>query len=314
MRTTTVSHLVLTAIILGGAAGACSSDESPAPPPQVAGTGGRGAGGRGPGTGGSVGGGTGGSPVTGGSTGSVGGSGGSASGGATGSGGSSVDASGDDTAPVDDAAPTEAGEEVPPAPLCGVPPTSGVGDDGLIDNFDDMNADILARDGRMGSWWMSINSTATVTGMPVGGPILSVTGGRTGRALHVVGSEMSDTGWGVSVTATIVADGMNGCYDVGPYKSLKIALKGKVGTKVFVSLLTAPVRAVKETAGHYRREITLTANFVETTIRFTPDLMQGWGSPPPLDVTKVYGVDISPVITPMSKDFDFWVDDLAFAK
>lgn len=309
MRTTSVSHLVLAALILVGGA-SCGSEESaaPTPPAGTGGAGGRGSGGRGPESGGSTG--TGGT-ATGGSS----GSGGTvvATGGTTGSGGSAIDATSNDTAPIDDAAPTETGEEVPPAPLCSGT-VGAVGDDGVIDNFDDMNAEILARDGRTGSWWMSINATATVTGMPVGGPILSVTGGRTGRALHVVGSEMSDTGWGVSVTATLVADGMTGCYDVGPYKSLKVALKGKVGTKVYVSLLTAPVRAVKDTAGHYRREITLTANFVETTIRFMPDLMQGWGSPPPLDLARVYGVDISPVITPTTKDFDFWVDDLAFAK
>ena len=118
----------------------------------------------------------------------------------------------------------------------------------------------------------------------------------------------------MGVTGSVVADPVSGCYDVTQYKSLKIALKGKVGSKVFVSLMTAPVRAVKDIAGHYRREVTLTAAFVEHTIRFSPDLMPGWGAPPPLDLTKVFGVDISPVISPTALDFDFWVDDLAFAK
>jgi hypothetical protein len=309
MRTMPVSHLVLAVLILVGGL-ACGDEKGGG---TVTGTGGSpGTGGRPRGSGGSGGQ----TPGTGGISASGGSGGATASGGTTGSGGSpEVDATGGgDTIPGDDGGGiTETGEEVPAAPLCSST-TGGIGDDGLIDNFEDTNADILARDGRMGSWWMSINASTMVTGMPVGGPILSVAGGRTGKALHIVGKETEAMGWGVSVTATVVADGMTGCYDVNQYKSLKVALKGKVGTKVYVSLLTAPVRAVKETAGHYRREVTLTAAFVEHTIRFTPDFMQGWGAPPPLDLTKVYGVDVSPVITATALDFDFWVDDLAFAK
>ena len=171
MRTMPVSHLVLAAVILVGG-GACGDEEGGGG--TVNGTGGSpGAGGR-RGSGGSGGqtSGTGGTSASGGSGGAT------ASGGTTGSGGSpEVDAiGGSDTTPGDDGAITETGEEVPAAPLCSST-TGGIGDDGLIDNFDDTNPEILARDARMGGWWVSPGPTATVTNITsAGGPPMNVAG------------------------------------------------------------------------------------------------------------------------------------------
>ena len=314
-----VTYLMLaafSAVVAPAMMAGCRSDDPGAAPIDVApagkggnsGTGGRrapsGTGGD-SGSGGSAGSGSGGSVSPPASSGGAGG-------GNLGSGGAS---SSDGSTPSDDTGPAaETAEEAPVAPLC-LNTVVAMGTDGLVDDFEDMDASTLMRDGRAGSWWLSISESTMVTGVMAPGPPVAVTGGQRGKALHVAGADTMANGWGVSLTASLLPEGKMGCYDVTKYTAVKLGMKGKAGSKVWVHLMTTPVVPLAEggMGGHKRFQVTLTPMFRDITIKFT-DFMDGWGQQLPLDITKVFAIDISPVIGVGATDFDFWVDNVGFVK
>ncbi|MDF3069860.1 MAG: hypothetical protein K0R38_5461 [Polyangiaceae bacterium] len=179
----------------------------------------------------------------------------------------------------------------------------------LIDDFDDGNADIMAVDGRMGGWYLSTDGTGT--GMPAAGAILPIEGGKTGKGLHLTGAGFKT--WGVSLGAA-VANNLTGCYDASKFTGVTVDLKGT--GSVFVTVLTAAVRDAPEgQRNHYKKQVTLTAEWTTTTVAFG-EMTQpgGWGLIVPFDAKKIYGIDISPVqaTAPATTDYDYWVDNLSF--
>ncbi len=179
----------------------------------------------------------------------------------------------------------------------------------LIDDFEDGNADIMAVDGRMGGWYLSTDGTGT--GMPAAGATLPVDGGKTGKGLHLTGTGFKT--WGVSLGAA-VANNLTGCYDASKFTGVTVDLKGTGA--VFVTLLTAAVRDAPEgQRNHYKKQVTLTADWTTTTVSFS-ELTQpgGWGMIVPFEAAKIYGIDISPVqaTAPATTDYDYWVDNLSF--
>lgn len=187
----------------------------------------------------------------------------------------------------------------------------GTGTPLLIDDFEDGNADIMAVDGRMGGWFLSTDTTATATATPPKGAVLPVDGGKTGKGLHLTG--MGFASWGVSLGAA-VANNLTGCYDASKMTGLTVDLKGT--GKVYVSVLTAGVRdAAEGMRNHYKKEVTLTADWTNVSIAFS-ELAQlgGWGTMVPFEAGKIYGIDISPVqaTAPATTDYDYWIDNLSF--
>lgn len=177
----------------------------------------------------------------------------------------------------------------------------------LIDDFEDGNADVTAIDGRIGGWYLSTDMTGSTT--PKAGAPVPETGGMPGKAVHVTGSGL--TSWGASLSASITP--AMGCYDAGKFTGLTVMLKG-TGT-VWVSVLTAAVRAAPEgMRNHFKKQVTLTAEWTPVTITFS-ELTQpgGWGVIVPFDATKVYGIDFGPLTAPPTPTtYDFWVDNLSF--
>ncbi len=179
----------------------------------------------------------------------------------------------------------------------------------LIDDLEDGNADIMAVDGRMGGWYLSTDGTGTVT--PSAGAPVPEAGGMPGKALHVKG--MGLTKWGASLSAALANNTM-GCYDASKFTGLSMSLKGTGA--VFVSVYTAAVRDAPEgMRNHYKKLVTLTPDWSTVTVSFA-ELTQpgGWGLMVPFDVTKIYGVDVSPVqaTPPATTDYDYWIDNLSF--
>jgi hypothetical protein len=193
---------------------------------------------------------------------------------------------------------------------CGMT-TAGTGTPLLIDDFEDGNADIMAVDGRMGGWFLSTDGTATATSTPAKGAVLPVDGGKTGKGLHLTG--MGFSSWGVSLGAA-VANNLTGCYDAGKMTGITVDLKGT--GSVFVTVLTAAVRdAAEGMRNHYKKQVTLTADWTTVTVAFS-ELTQpgGWGTIVPFEASKIYGIDISPVqaTAPATTDYDYWIDNLSF--
>jgi Carbohydrate binding domain (family 11) len=177
----------------------------------------------------------------------------------------------------------------------------------MIDDFEDGNGDVTAVDGRVGGWYLSTDMTGTTT--PKAGAAVPETGGMPGKAVHVTGNGL--TGWGASLSASVTAP--MGCYDASKYNGSTVMLKG-TGT-VLVSVLTAAVRSAPEgMRNHFKKPITLTAEWTPVTINFS-ELTQpgGWGVIVPFDATKIYGIDFGPLTAPPTPTtFDFWVDNLSF--
>jgi hypothetical protein len=130
-----------------------------------------------------------------------------------------------------------------------------------------------------------------------------------GKAVHVTGTGL--TGWGASLSASITPK--DACYNGSKFTGLTLMMKGT--GSVWVSVLTAAVRSAPVgMQNHYKKLVTLTADWQPVTITFT-ELMQpgGWGTIVPFDATKIYGIDFGPSTTMgMATSFDFWVDNLAF--
>jgi hypothetical protein len=177
----------------------------------------------------------------------------------------------------------------------------------LIDDFEDGNADVTATDGRVGGWYLSTDMTGTST--PKSGAPVPETGGMPGKAVHVAGTGL--TSWGASLSASITP--AMGCYDASKFTGITVMLKG-TGT-VSVSVLTAAVRGAPEgMRNHFKKQVTLTADWTPVTINFS-ELTQpgGWGVIVPFDATKIYGIDFGPVTAPPTPTtYDFWVDTLSF--
>lgn len=177
----------------------------------------------------------------------------------------------------------------------------------LIDDFEDGDANVMIADGRVGGWFLSTDTTGTTT--PAAGAPMPVAGGMPGKAIHVSGSGL--TMWGASLSASLTP--LNGCYNGAAFTGVTVMLKGT--GSVWVSVLTAAVRAAPEgMRNHYKKQVTLGAEWTTVTINFS-ELMQpgGWGTIVPFDATKIYGIDFGPATTQgMPTSFDFWVDNLSF--
>jgi hypothetical protein len=159
----------------------------------------------------------------------------------------------------------------------------------------------------VGGWYLSTDTTGTTT--PKAGAAMPEAGGMPGKAVHVSGSGL--TSWGASLAASITPP--MGCYNASKFTGVTVMLKG-TGT-VWVSILTAAVRSAPVgMQNHFKKQVTLTADWTPVTINFA-ELTQpgGWGMIVPFDVTKIYGVDFGPATAPPTPTtFDFWVDNLSF--
>jgi hypothetical protein len=332
MRTCEVRAVALAALPLFLTLACSDSPSKPRPRPGTGGTGVE----------------TGGSGGSGGGFGGTGGSGGAGDGGTGGSGARDGGAADGGGGAVDMAVTDDGGMSFCSSTVVAM----GGAAMGLIDDFEDGDSAISMMDGRTGGWWLQPSDTA-MTDPPKGAP-LPVDGGMPGKAFHITGSDIGG-GWGAGLSATIVPDGSatpGGCYDASKYTGIKISLKGKPGSQVYVAVLTASVRATNFGSGHFRKAVTLTANWTTVMIPFA-ELEPGYGVPVAggFDVKAVYGVDVAAIqpVTPPTPDggagdagrldggprdaardtavrdtgtaegptagrweFDFWVDNVAF--
>ena len=91
-----------------------------------------------------------------------------------------------------------------------------------------------------------------LSGAPI--PVAGGAGATAGKAVHISGTDVGAMGWGADVSATFVSDGMKGCYDASTYTGIKLALKGKAGTKIFVTVRIAAIRRSKGLPGTTARK------------------------------------------------------------
>ncbi len=196
----------------------------------------------------------------------------------------------------------------PPASATCSMSATATGTPPLIDDFEDGNSDVSAIDGRVGGWFLATDGTGSTTPAAPVAP-KPATGGMPGNALHVSGTGL--TSWGASLSASITP--AMGCYDASKFTGITVMLKGT--GSIWISVLTAAVRGAPEgQRNHYKKQVTLSADWTPVTIAFS-ELTQpgGWGMIVPFDATKVYGIDFGPATAPPTPTaFDFSIDNLSF--
>lgn len=219
--------------------------------------------------------------------------------------------------PADAASSDTAPDTGPMSPHC-MASIVGTGAPALVDDFEDGNAMVLPNDGRVGEWSFSKSATA-VTTPATGGPLTPVEGGAgapPGKAMHISGTET--TGWGADISANLVYNAGTGCYDASAYSGIKLSLKGRDGAKVFIIARVATIRAMENTAGHYRKEHVLTAAWQEVTLRWA-DFAPSWGMPPEPKVVnprELYSISVltAPGANGQVGEFDVWVDNVELTR
>lgn len=191
-------------------------------------------------------------------------------------------------------------------------------EDGLIDDFEDGNAQVASLAGRDGYWWLARDNQGSQFTTPEGAFAVSDGGADSAKAIHVVGKTVtgSNDAWGVEFgTNFLLAKG--GLYDASKYAGVSFRAKASGGpTHVRVSLGDVNTHAdagVCTTCwNHFRKDFTLTDEWQTFTLRFT-DLAQrdGWGDPRPKTLTPNELVAVSFAIDG-GQAFDVWVDDVKF--
>jgi hypothetical protein len=197
--------------------------------------------------------------------------------------------------------------------------TRPCGPEGLIDNCEDGNAQILGNEGRSGKWYTYVDDSGS-TIEPAAGSAFAMTPGGVGNkgtAAHMKGTVTRGgelfCGMGLDFTDP------KGTYDASRYGGLAFfAKKGpgsiaKVHAKI-PDVNTDPAGKVcTKCSNDFGALFDLTDDWVRYEIPFyLAQQEKGWGNPRPSSIAsgQLYGVKWQ-VSVPASK-YDIWVDDVTF--
>jgi hypothetical protein len=197
--------------------------------------------------------------------------------------------------------------------------TRPCGPQGLIDNADDGNAEILKSEGRSGKWYTYVDTSGSTIEPAVGSAFAMAPGGvgSQGMAAHVQGKVTRGgevfCGMGLDFTDSKQP------YDASRYGG--VAFYGKKGpgsiAKVHVKIPdvnTDPAGKVcTKCSNDFGALFDLTDDWVRYEIPFyLAQQEKGWGNPQPESIAsdQLYGIKWQ-VSVPASK-YDIWVDDVTF--
>jgi hypothetical protein len=194
--------------------------------------------------------------------------------------------------------------------------------DGLIDDFEDGNNQVMTMGERDGYWWISKDTLGSTITEPADG-FQPAEGGPPGSAmaLHVKGHLVAkgDRAWGVEIGGNFSARS-GGLYDASRYAG--VSFKAKIGDPQSAVALRVNVPDVNthQDAGvcnacwnHFRKDFTLTTEWKEYRLLFT-ELAQrpGWGEPRPAHVTAGQTISVTFALGSVESDYDLWLDDIQF--
>jgi endoglucanase len=192
-------------------------------------------------------------------------------------------------------------------------PCSG---DGVIDDGEDGNNQVLPAKGRAG-YWYTFSDTAGSAVAPAG-EFSMAPGGANGssHAAHMTGkvgsAQIVYAGMGLSFTDPKTQ------YDATAYKGISFKAKkgpgtGKVRLKVPDAATDKDGNVCSECFNDFGADIDLTDQWATYVFPFSSmRQLAGWGSPrpPAIDASKLYGVQFQ--VNSPGASFDVWVDDLKF--
>lgn len=187
--------------------------------------------------------------------------------------------------------------------------------DGLLDDWEDGNTQLLVDGARDGYWWthhdpngstIEPNPLAPEAGGPDGSTQTMRISGQTSSADGAYGSSL-----GVNFSTS-------GAYDASKYAGISFKAKAAGSSVKKVRFKIGDVNTHQDGAvctdcwNHFGKDVTLTEEWQEYVIPFS-ELKQGdgWGDPRPQSLTpeKLYNLDwsIGPGAT-----FELWIDDIQF--
>jgi endoglucanase len=191
-----------------------------------------------------------------------------------------------------------------------------VADDGLIEDFEDDNSQVIKSAGRDGYWWMHHDPNGS-TIEPDG--FATEEGGAAGDdyAINIRGQTASSQGaYGSSLGVNFTAS--NTAYDASKYIGVRFKAKAAEDSTKSVRLKVADVNTHKDGGvctdcwNHFGKDIKLSNEWDQYTVLFS-ELHQvpGWGQPRPSAVKtdELWGLDWT--VGPGRK-FDIWIDDVEF--
>jgi len=194
------------------------------------------------------------------------------------------------------------------------------GPEGLIDDCEDNNNQVMKQGGRAGYWYSMVDSEGSTIEPPGGSTFTMTQGGAkgSGYAAHVKGK--------IPFTAKPYAGmGFNFVDPPGPYDASKyagisfFAKRGSSGALPKVRLKipdvnTEPNAGVcKACFNDFGADLELSEDWVEYVLTWADaKQMPDWGDPrpPAIEPSKLYAVQWQ--VNTRNKEFDFWVDDIAF--
>jgi len=194
--------------------------------------------------------------------------------------------------------------------------------DGLIDDFEDGNNQLMTMGERDGYWWVSKDKLGSTVTEPEDG-FKPAEGGAAGSAMaaHVKGHVVAngDQAWGVELGGNF-SDGKAGLYDASRYAG--VSFKAKVGDPKSTRSVRVNIPDVnthqdagvcKNCWNHFRKDVNLTTEWKEYRMMFT-EMQQrpGWGDPRPDHLTPSQVLSITFAVGGVDSDFDLFIDDIQF--
>jgi hypothetical protein len=187
--------------------------------------------------------------------------------------------------------------------------------DGLIDDLEDGNQQVLVALGRGGYWWLHHDPNGSTLLPEKFAPEDGGAGGSK-KAVHVHGVTSSENGaYGSSVGLNLAE---NGLYDGSPYVGLSFKAKAGASASQKVRLKIGDVNTHGQLGtcascwNHFGKDLELTPEWKEYKVLFS-ELKQadGWGTPRPPTLTPAQLASIDWTIGP-GQTFDLWLDDITF--
>lgn len=196
------------------------------------------------------------------------------------------------------------------------------GADGVVDDGEDNNNQVLAQKGRGGYWYTFADkggTTITPTAGAAGGTFSMSPGGANGSGFAArMNGKVSGTGTVYAGVGFNFAD-PKAPFDVTAYKGISFWAKrgenstGALRVKLPDVNTDQDGRTCTECFNDFGVDLELTTTWTKYTVIFgAAQQMPGWGAPRPgaVESSKMYGVQWQ-VNTP-GAEYDIWIDDVQF--
>jgi hypothetical protein len=196
-------------------------------------------------------------------------------------------------------------------------------EDGMLDDFEDDNTQVVKLDGRDGYWWKNADKEgAKFTDPPDGAPLKFADDGANGSAksLHVAGTTVkgSDQAYGVEVGTNLISTKAS-VYDASKY--IGVSFMAKVGPKSVkkVRFNMADVNTHPDLGSctncwnHFMKEVDLSTEWKEYQVSFKEMAQrQGWGEPRPKSISPDQVYSLTFAFEGNGSEFELFVDDVQF--